>query len=210
LTSITPAGWRHIELLVDRSASMHPIKAATERGLRAFLTEQSHTDGRVTVTLTQFDHETELLFANRELTQVPEFTLTPRGDTALLDAIGNTIDQARRFVRSMPRAYRPEEIITVVLTDGEENASQVFNEDSLRARIEEQRNKKRPWRFVLLGPDETVHALARRIGIDAETAIQYDHDLSEAVLASAGQMVSRGSQSGHYGFTEAERRATRH
>ncbi|MEU6719759.1 vWA domain-containing protein [Nonomuraea sp. NPDC046802] len=210
LTSIALSGWRHIELVVDRSASMVPIKAATERGLRAFLAEQSHSDGLITVSLTQFDHEVELLYANCKLTQVPDFTLTPRGDTALLDAIGHTIARTRRFVRSVPKAYRPEEIITVVLTDGQENDSRAFDESSVRALIDEQRSKKRPWRFILLGADETIHALARRLSIDAQTVIQYDHDRSEAVLASASQMISRATRSGDYSFTEAERTATRH
>ncbi|PZG08922.1 vWA domain-containing protein [Nonomuraea aridisoli] len=206
----TTEGWRHIELVIDRSLSMHSIKTATEQGVRAFLAEQHRTVGRTTVSLTQFDDEVELVYAHCDLAKVPEFTLTPHGNTALLDAIGHTITRTRRFVRGRPKTDRPDEIITVILTDGYENASQAFDLPSVRELISEQRGKRRVWTFVLLGANEAVHTLARRLGIDAGTAIQYDHDLSEAALSTAGQMVSRAGETGTYGFTDDERRTTRH
>ncbi|MEV0237830.1 vWA domain-containing protein [Nonomuraea sp. NPDC050786] len=211
MTSITPTErWRHIELVLDRSSSMHPIKAQTEAGVRAFLAEQRQVGGRTTVSLTLFNHSVELQLANCDLGQVPEITLEPRGRTALLDAIGETIARARRFVRGRSRAERPDEIIVVILTDGHENASVSFTHDMVREMIAEQRSKKRSWQFVLLGADEAVHALARILGIDADAAIQYDHDLSEGVLSAAGRMIRRGTESGRYGFTDQERRVTRH
>ncbi|GAA1624007.1 hypothetical protein GCM10009733_020810 [Nonomuraea maheshkhaliensis] len=202
MTSINPVGWRHIELVVDRSASMAPRKDETERVVRAFLLEQSHTDGLITVSLTQFNHEVETLFANCELSRVADFTLTPRGDTALLDAVGNTIHRARRFVRSLPKAFRPDEILTVVLTDAEENASEVFNESSIRALIEGQQSKRRPlWTFILLSADETEHALARRIGIPSDAVIRYYHDHIEEFFPSASQIIVPVPQTGHHGST---------
>ncbi|WP_327581637.1 hypothetical protein OHA25_37445 [Nonomuraea sp. NBC_00507] len=68
MTSIAPTErWRLIQLLLDRSYSMHSIKTQTEQGARAFLVEQRNVPGRTTVSLTQFDHEVEPLFTNRDL-----------------------------------------------------------------------------------------------------------------------------------------------
>ncbi|MGP3961692.1 hypothetical protein ACTWPT_37415 [Nonomuraea sp. 3N208] len=210
MTLIAATGWRLIQLVLDRSYSMHSIKTQTEQGARVFLADQRNVPGRTTVSLTQFDHEVEPLFTNRDLSQVPAITLKPCGQTALLDAMGQTITRARHFVRGLPKPYRPDEIITVVLTDGLENASRTFNQDTVHDMIGELQSKKRVWKFVLLGANDAVHTLAHNLGIDSDTAIQYDHDLSEAALSSAGQMIARGSRTGHYGFTDEERRQTRH
>lgn len=124
--------------------------------------------------------------------------------------MGQTITQARHFVRGLPKPYRPDEIITVMLTDGLENASRTFNQRTVRELISELQGKKRLWKFVLLGANNAIHALAEHLGIDSDTAIQYDHDLSEAALTSAGQMIARGTETGTYGFTDEERTKTRH
>ncbi|HEX4815362.1 MAG TPA: vWA domain-containing protein [Nonomuraea sp.] len=211
MTSTTPVQrWRHIELILDRSISMHAIKDQTEDGIRAFLSDQRQVDGRTTVSLTQFDDEPELVFANCDLANVPEIRLEPRGNTAMLDAIGQTITRTRRFVRGRPKPRRPDEIIIVILTDGHENASHAFDSPTVRAMIGELRGKKRSWQFVFMGATTGVEAFAWRLGIAPSSVVRFDHDLSEAALTAASHMIRRGSESGLYRFTDEERRATRH
>lgn len=210
MTDDPAARWRHIEIVLDRSGSMHPIAAQTEAGLRGFLEAQAEVPGRTTVSLYQFDHVGELVFSNVELADVPDVRLQPRGATALFDAIGDTIERARNLVLALPKPERPDEIITVILTDGAENSSHRYDAPRLRASIENLQAKKRKWVFVLLGAGFYVTRLASMLGIPQETTIHYDHDLSETALSTAGEMVRRGSRSGLYGFTDEDRTATRH
>ncbi|MEV5554962.1 vWA domain-containing protein [Nonomuraea wenchangensis] len=205
-----PGRWRHIELVIDRSDSMSAIRTQTEAGVHAFLAEQRQVPGRTTVSLTMFAHDVELMFANHELAQVPEIRLAPRGQTALLDAIGQTLTQARRFVRGRPRPERPDEIIVVVVTDGYDNASRRFTSDEVRALIHHLHGKKRTWQVVLVGATAGVELLAESLGVPVSAAIRYDHALSETALTVAGQMLRRASETGRLGFTEDERAATRH
>ncbi|WP_188197372.1 hypothetical protein [Nonomuraea sp. SYSU D8015] len=99
---------------------------------------------------------------------------------------------------------------TVILSDGMDNASQRYSPERLRPWIESLQAKKRKWVFVLLGAGSYVTKVADTLGIRQETTIHYDHDLSQAALSTAGEMVDRGSRTGRYGFTDQDRTATRH
>lgn len=151
MTDDPAARWRHIEIVLDRSGSMHPIAAQTEAGLRGFLEAQAEVPGRTTVSLYQFDHVGELVFSNVELADVPDVRLQPRGATALFDALGDTIDRACDVVMALPKLERPDEIITVILTDGAENSSRRYDAPRLRTWIENRDGQPRqPQRFLRL------------------------------------------------------------
>lgn len=151
MTDDPAARWRHIEIVLDRSGSMHPIAAQTEAGLRGFLEAQAEVLGRTTVSLYQFDHVGELVFSNVELADVPDVRLQPRGATALFDALGDTIDRACDVVMALPKLERPDEIITVILTDGAENSSRRYDAPRLRTWIENRDGQPRqPQRFLRL------------------------------------------------------------
>lgn len=196
---------RHIVLVLDRSGSMRAVKEDTEGGLAAFLEAQRENTGETRVSLYQFDNRYEAVYENVALADVPAYVLEPRGNTALLDAIGLTIKNVKGQIKELDPEARPGEVVMVVLTDGAENASREYTLERVKAMIEKRRAKG--WQVVFLGADQDAITVAGQMGIDRDSSLAYRSGLSRSTIRAAGRMVSRGSASGRFRFTDEERAA---
>ena len=99
-----------IAVVLDRSGSMESARTDTIGGFNTFLAEQVDDAGDVNVTLAQFDNEYDVVYLREPIRQAPRLTAdsyVPRGTTALLDAIGRTIDELGARLAAMPAAERP-------------------------------------------------------------------------------------------------------
>jgi len=72
-----------ITLVIDRSGSMHDIRSDSEGGINAFIADQAKQPGTALLTLVQFDTEYEFIHIGIPIPKVPNYTLNPRGNTAL-------------------------------------------------------------------------------------------------------------------------------
>lgn len=97
----------------------------------------------------------------------------PRGMTALLDAIGRTIDDVGRRLAATEEARRPVKVIVAMLTDGMENASKDYTNARISEMIGHQKEKY-GWEFIFLAANQDAIATARSMSISAEDAISYD------------------------------------
>jgi hypothetical protein len=85
-----------IAFVLDRSGSMESIREATINGFNAFLETQQQAPGLVRLTLNQFDDEQLIVHDAVPVAEIVPLNLdtyVPRASTALLDAIGDTIDR---------------------------------------------------------------------------------------------------------------------
>lgn len=201
----TPAR-RHIIVVLDRSGSMHRVREDTEGGLNALLDEQRQAPGITTVTLVQFDDQVETVYTGRPLDEVPEFTLQPRGMTALLDAIGTTVLQEGQRIAMLPPAETPSETTLVILTDGKDNRSIRFDAGLVRYLIDGAREND-GWTVLFLGADQDAFTVGGTLGIPSATTMGFDASQTRATLTAAGTMVRRGTQTGEFVFTDEERGA---
>jgi len=85
-------------------------------------------------------------------------------NTPLLDAIGHAIDETGRRLAAMPEHERPEKVIFVILTDGEENASGTYNHEQITAKIKEQTDIYN-WDFLFLGANQDAIQTGGSYGI---------------------------------------------
>ncbi|MFD8316143.1 VWA domain-containing protein [Kitasatospora purpeofusca] len=199
---------RHLVLIVDQSGSMEDLRTDMEGGVATFLAEQQEVSGTTLVTLVLFNSDVETDYELRPLAEVPRLRLRPMGRTGLLDAIGSTIRRIERRAATGPAAEQPAETVYVIVTDGKENASQEFSNDVVRYLIGEQ--EQRGATFVYMAANQDAFAVARGLGINPGTVLPYDTAATEASMTSLGRAVARGSRTGDYAFTEAEReQATR-
>lgn len=194
---------RLVTIVLDRSGSMGSVKADAEGGLRAFLETQQEAPGRTLVTLRQFDNEHETVFERVPLAEVPKFELRPRGMTALLDAIGSTIAAVNDYVDGLDEADRPSEVVHVIITDGHENCSREWTLDRVKETITAERDKGRA--VLFLAADQDAISVGQSMGVAAGSSLSYGGDNTMPAMAAAGQMVTRGSRSGSYEFTDDER-----
>ena len=51
----------------------------------------------------------------------------PTGMTAMLDAVGMTINHVGQKLAALPEEERPEKVLFTVVTDGKDNSSKEFN-----------------------------------------------------------------------------------
>src|SRR5512138_1904469 len=137
------SGYADINIVLDRSGSMESIRQATIAGFNKFLAEQKQAPGEATLTLAQFDDIYEVVHRAANLNSVEpltEKTYAPRNTTALLDAIGKTINETGGRLAAMAEDERPERVIFVIITDGLENASQEFTVERVNEMIAHQRD----------------------------------------------------------------------
>ena len=89
------AHYSEIAFVLDRSGSMKSCQQAAIDGFNQFLTDQQKTDGLAKLTVVLFDDEYLVPISSipvEEVVSLTDDTYQPRGCTALLDAIGQTID----------------------------------------------------------------------------------------------------------------------
>lgn len=152
--------------ILDRSGSMGSLAKDVIGGYNNFINEQKKLHGEVNVTLVLFDHEVLIPYAGMNINHVPELTnevYFARGSTALLDSIGKTFNQVGAKLASTQEDQRPEKVIVMVNTDGEENASKEFNVHQIKNMIKHQEEKYN-WEILFLGANIDSVGTARGMG----------------------------------------------
>lgn len=204
---MTDSDYTHIVLIVDRSGSMDSIQADMEGGINQFIADQAK-GGRTTVTLRQFDTEHDEVFSFADAASAPRYTLTPRGGTALLDAVGAGIARAGEELAAMPEDQRPGNVFAVIVTDGHENSSHEYSRDAVKAMIGRQSGDY-GWKFVYLGANQDSFAEAGGIGIAAAGTVDYAATSTgtKGAFRSTSDMLLTSRKGGSFGYSTAQRSA---
>jgi uncharacterized protein YegL len=161
-----------IAFILDRSGSMEAHTGAAIAGFNEFLRDQQSVEGQARLTLVLFDDRIEIPIDNIPVSEVVELdtrTYTTRGSTALLDAIGETVDSFKVRTRDLPPESRPDQVIFAIFTDGEENASRRFTWKDIAGKIR-RRQEKQGWQFLFLGANQDAIATAAQMNIHAHNA----------------------------------------
>lgn len=177
-----------IVVVLDRSGSMSSMRTDAEGGLAHFVASQKEEEGDARFTLAMFDHLYEVPFDRIDLRQAPEsYTLEPRGATALLDAVGRTVDSVGRQLADTPESERPGTVQFCVVTDGGENSSREYSLERVRQMVEEQTTKY-GWQFTFLGAGPAVFAQGARMGFDAMAGAAFA-DVGSALSAHSSKVA---------------------
>jgi len=180
-----------IAFILDRSGSMESQMEAAIGSFNTFLHEQRQTPGEARFTLALFDDRYELPYSSipiSEVTDLDTTTFVPRGMTALLDAIGRTIDELGAKLGALPEESRPGQVIVAILTDGLENASRHYTHQQIADRIAQQRDVYK-WQFFFLGANQDAIATAAAMNIDRGSSLQFQQ--SAAGYESSSRAISR-------------------
>jgi len=167
-----------IAFILDRSGSMASVTEAAITGFNEFLRDQQKTEGQARLTLVLFDNEYLVPLDSipvQEAVALDTTTYVPRASTALLDAIGTTIDRLGARISTMPEPDRPGQVIVAILTDGLENSSEKFTWKDISHKILEQTNSYK-WQFLFLGANQDAIATAASLNIAAANASTYVGD----------------------------------
>ena len=164
--------------ILDRSGSMSGLEADTIGGYNSLMEKQRGEQGEATITTVLFDDRYEMIHDHADIKKVKAMdnkTYYARGCTALLDAIGKTINHVGNRHKFAPDNEVPGKTMVVIITDGYENASQEFKLDKVRSMIEHQKSKF-GWEFLFLGANIDAVETADTFGISADRAVTYEAD----------------------------------
>jgi uncharacterized protein YegL len=192
-------GLTEIVCVLDRSGSMAPFQVETITKFNNFVEEQKKVPGEALVTVVLFDDNFETLRSGIPIKDLPALSnkeYYARGWTCLNDAVGKTINEVGGRLNAMAEADRPEKVIFVVITDGQENSSKEFpGEDGrkrVRAMVEHQREKY-AWEFLFLGANMDAVQVGGLYGVHLNMCANFantNQGVSSAYAAS-GQRVAR-------------------
>jgi len=160
-----------IAVILDRSGSMQHICDDMVGGFKTFVDGHRAEPGQCVLSLYQFDSEFDVVYEAKPLSKVGALKLEPRGETALLDAVGKSITLIAERHDKLPEGERPTAVIVLVITDGHENASTEWNLAGVHTAVTAAQEKRR-WNFVFLGADAAAFEDARSMGI--ATAMEYE------------------------------------
>lgn len=201
------AGTILINFVLDKSGSMDMIRDATISGFNEFKNDQKREEGEAFFTLTLFDTQCEPICRAVPVREVPDLThatYRPGGMTALYDAIGLTM----RMTDDFYAANHPDQVLFVIMTDGEENASREFRRDGISQMICD-RQKLAGYEFIYLGANQDSYAVGRGIGLREGRMLDFSAspEAARTTLRRASQNVSAhrrlGRSQSETFFTEA-------
>jgi len=199
------ANYTDIIGILDRSGSMKSMQRDTEGGFNTFMEEQKKLDGECTATLYQFDTKHEIVYDTIPVSEVPPLNLVPRGGTALLDALGTAIASRGEKYAAMSEEDRPEHVVFVVITDGEENSSKEYTHDQVKSMIEHQQEAY-GWTFVYLGANQDAITVAASYGIAAASAMTYTKSGVGSTYSSASAGITKMRSTGmSISFSDTDR-----
>ena len=168
----------------------------------------------MTLTLVQFDSQNpyEVIHRFKPIEKVRELnreTYVPRGSTPLLDAMGMGMNDAEMEIGKLPEDARPEGVVMVIVTDGQENASREFRKEQISKMILNHKDAD-VWQFLFLSADLKAIMDAHDYGVAHDSTLPFNKTArgNAQMWASTSAQVSdyRQKRTNRVAFTDEDRR----
>jgi Mg-chelatase subunit ChlD len=196
-----------LALVVDRSGSMQNVVSDVKGSVKQFIGDQQKSNGRASLTVAQFDDRYEVVYDFKEIKDVDAEKFaneySPRGATALLDAIGRTTLALKQKIASIPQTERPSRVVVAVITDGYENASKEFNLEQIKEMIKQ--NEALGWDFMFMGSTLDAIDVAKNIGFSGKKAAFFSSSCTDSCMQLINEKVTAARLGKEVKISEKER-----
>jgi len=180
--------------ILDRSGSMSRLQASAIAGYNEFIDGQRDVPGECRVSLVIFDHAIDRPYSNMLINSVPRLDSSvfyARGNTALYDAIGSTLDREGKRIATEGWA---DKVIVAILTDGAENGSRQYRADQVRSMISHA--QEHGWGFVFLAANQDAFVAGANLGIAREHTYNFAASAEGTRAAYANMSASTTAMRG--------------
>lgn len=170
----------YIAIILDKSGSMSIVKNETILGFNEQVqsirkAEKDKENHRSIVSLVTFNDNVDVVFFNQPIDSLKELTAddyNPDGLTAMLDAVGYTIDRLKRETDTEDpnNAY-----LIIVMSDGMENASREYTRTDIAERIQSLQKTER-WTFTYMGANQDLSKIEEELYIPKGNITSFNAD----------------------------------
>jgi len=174
----------YVSFLLDRSGSMASHKGWVIDAFNEYISGIKDDD-RIVFTLTTFDSEgTDVVFDAVPVSEVPPLTdrtYQPRAATPLYDAIGQSVGKIEKVIKKGGYGKKKQRVLFIILTDGEENASQEYSRRNAFDLIRQKESLG--WTVTYLGANQDAYAVGMGLGVHPGNVANYSMDNLKPVAA---------------------------
>ena len=189
-----------VVFILDRSGSMSGLEKDTIGGFNSMIEKQKREAGQALISTVLFNNNSKVLYDRVEVQKIPSMTeddYSVYGCTALLDAIGGAIHHIGNVHKYARPEDVPEHTVFIIMTDGMENASRLYDSARVKQMIEHEKSKY-GWEFLFLGANIDAVETAKHFGISEDRAVNYHSDsvgtrLNYEVVSCAITSMRRGA-----------------
>lgn len=164
--------------IIDKSGSMSGLEKDTIGGFNSLIEKQKKEEGEAVVTTILFNEKLEVIHDRKPLAEIQKLTEKEyfvSGCTALLDAIGQTINHIKNVQENLKDEDRPSKTLFVITTDGMENSSREYTYIKVKKLIDQVKEKEK-YEFIFLGANIDSEEEAAKLGIDKDQAVNFKND----------------------------------
>jgi uncharacterized protein YegL len=165
----------HVAIVLDRSGSMESCRDQTISGFNEYAqgirktAKKAGLDARLTLTVFNGEVRTPLFEAPLDrLRPMSRKYYVPDGSTAMLDAVGQTIDRLEREGSQIDEAS----VLVCIISDGQENSSTDYTYASVAERIQRLSASER-WTFSYLGSNQDLSVVSEHLSIPMANTSSY-------------------------------------
>lgn len=185
-----------INFVLDESGSMNTIRDATVSGFSEYINSLLDANkANYSISLTKFNTQFIPEVVGVPLSELRGYgdTYKPNGNTALYDAIVDTIHQADQWLKEKAeQSGKTFNVLCVILTDGQENSSHQYKRDDVFKLIQE-KEATGFWTFAYLGANQDSWLVGQSMGLAKGSTV--DFAATPAGMDNAFRNLSRASLS---------------
>jgi hypothetical protein len=169
-----------IIVILDESGSMLVMGSEPVHSVNSIFVEQKNKqkfDDGATATLVTFNDKSVRVIDSEKFSELKELTMkdyNPEGKTMLNDTICNTI-------KTKLDSSKPHNVILMIITDGEENASITYSRDDVKRMIKLAEDNY-DWKVIFIGANIDVFSSGNKMNIGSNRCAEFNQMVSGSLL----------------------------
>lgn len=155
-----------VNIILDKSGSMEECRSGTIEGFNSYIKKLQKEDANILVSLTLFNTSVEKrysLVSVKDVKMLNKESYNPDGGTALWDAAVDTTEEC--YERTKDMIEKKPAILSVIITDGEENSSIKHDRGCMNDLVEKLKAEGN-WSFIYMGANQDSWANAHAVNMD--------------------------------------------